>query len=373
MNETYKKLIFILLSIGVLAGAWFGIVRPRNEKTNAVKAEVRSLTDRYNELLAKEVNRQQYIDDTQMYHDLYAERLEEFPSNWEQEYQIEFIQGVRNNENIEYDVETLGMNQPLPFYSLGGSNSEGALAETGESSAVNVEYTCYSTTESLSYKGSYEGVKAFMDYVASFPYRMTLDNVNLAYNEGDDTYTGAMTMNIYYITGGDRDEQFNIDNLKDVDTGVDNLFIGGEGASAISKYTADNGDAIKSDYDLYITVNPADSDTSAKAVGLNAGGATVTSNKNETESVSVKVTQEDGTYSVEYGIGTDKQTQTFDPGEDLTLLIRSSEIKDSSDVSSVSVTLNNSSDKTLYVKVDGDETANRVKIANRAGSVVVYR
>lgn len=372
MNETYKKLIFILLSIGVLAGAWFGVVSPRNEKTNSVRSEVRSLTDRYNELLSKEVNRQQYIDDTQMYRDLYVEKLDEFPSNWDQEYQIEFIQGVRNNENIDYDVSSLGMSQPSMFYSLGGSNSEGVLAADGSETGSSVTYTCYSSMESLQYTGSYEGVKAFMDYVASFPYRMTLDSVNLAYSEGDDQYTGSMAMNIYYITGGGREEQFDID-LNDVDTGVDNLFIGGEGASNISKFASDNGEAIKSDYDLYLTLVPADSDASAKTVGVKGVGSAVTSSKNESETVSIKLTQDGTTYIAEYGIGTEKMLQEFDPGDDLTLLIQSSDLKDSSDSNKASISIDNTTDKTLYVKVADDGSANRAKIANRAGSIIVYR
>lgn len=375
MKESYKKLIFIALSILVVGAAIFGFVRPRNEKTNAVNAETAALQSRYDELLSKEVNRQQYLDDTEAYYEMYDAKINEFPSNWDQEYQIMFIQGVRNNENIEYDVHALGMQQPALLYTIGGSNSEGSLATVGDGSEVaeSTGYQCYTSIETLSYEGSYDGVKAFMDYVATFPYRITLDGINIAWDDTVNNYVGEMTMNIFYITGNGREEQFDVNVLDEVNTGVDNIFDGGEGAGSISKYAADNGDAIKSDYDLFVTVNPADSDASAKTVGIRSTTAAVTSNKNESEAVSIKVSQDGTTYTAEFGIGVDKQVQEFDPGDDLTLLIQSSDLKDETDVNAVSVSINNTSDKTIYVKVAGDESANRVKIANRAGSVVVYR
>lgn len=377
MNNLYKKIIFIVLSIGALAAAYFLIVKPTNEETATIKSETASRRDYYNSLLEKEANRQQYLDDTEAYKVMYQAKLDEFPSNWKQEYQIEFIEGVRKNENITYDVESLGMSQPASYYSIGGSFSEGLLSE--EAQPESTGYECFRTTLNLSYMGSYDGIKDFMDYVASFPYRMTIDNVSIAYSEGSEEtgeegeYKGSMALYAYAVSGNGRDEQFDID-LNEVETGIDNIFIGGEGVANVSKYLADNGEAIKTDYDIMIAVNPADSDTSGKMVSLASGSNRVTSSKNETESVSIKVTKgDDGTYTVEYGIGADKETQSFDPGEDLTLLVQSSDLKDASDVNTINLSLDNSTDKTLYVKVADDVSANRVKVTNRAGSVVVYR
>ena len=56
------------------------------------------------------------------------------------------------------------------------------------------------------------------------------------------------------------------------------------------------------------------------------------------------------------------------------MLIQSSELKDeAADQNKVVVSLENSTDKTLYVKIADDASANRVKIANRAGNVSVYK
>lgn len=377
MNETYKKILLIAAGILILAAAWFFGMKPNNEKTQSVKAEVNRLETYYESLRAKEVNREQYLRDTAENYAMFDEKLDEFPSNLNQEYQLEFVEGIRRNEEIDYNVTAQGMNPETAFYVLGGSNSEGTLDATGEAaegteSAAAAEYQCFNSTMTFTYEGSYEGVKKFVNYVAAYPYRMTVDAVSISRDEQSDMYGGSMTVNIYCIKGNGREEQVDLD-LNDIDTGVDNLFTGGTASGSVSKFATDNGEAIKNDYDLYIAVNPTSSDTSGKLVGLRSGGSNVTSDKNEAEAVTVTVSKDGDTYVVQYGIGTNRQRQEFDPGEDMTLLVQSSAIKDDSDVNAITLSLENSTDKTLYVKVVDDATANRIKVTNRSGSVIVYR
>lgn len=384
MNETYKKILLVVLGILILLAAWFFGMKPNNEKAASVESEVNRLTTYYNELLAKEVNREQYLQDTEANYAMFDEKLNEFPSNLYQEYQLEFVQGIRNNEEIDYNVTAQGMNPETAFYVLGGSNSEGTLdaapegtetegTETeGTDGEASAGYQCFNSSMSFTYEGSYEGIKKFVNYVAAYPYRMTIDAVSVSMDEQTGEYGGSMTVNIYCIKGNGREEQVPL-NLDDIDTGVDNLFTGGTASGSVSKFAEDNGESIKSDYDLYIAVNPTSSDTSGKLVGLRTGGTNVTSDRNEAEAVTVTVSKEGDSYVVQYGIGTNRQRQEFDPGEDLTLLIQSSAIKDESDVNAITLSIENSSDKTLYVKVVDDASANRVKITNRAGSVIVYK
>lgn len=375
MNDTYKKIILAVLAIGVIVGAFF-ICKPINEDTEAIMREVTSLTQQYNALMQLKANQAQYEADIETNHILFEEKLSEFPSNLNQEYQIEFVQGVRDNEDIDYNVTVQGMVEPFAYYVLGGSMAEGQVTAEpveGEEEVASDNYSCYAATMTLTYEGTYEGVKNFVNYVAGYPYRMTIDNVTIAGGEdGVDMYTGSMLVNLYSISGKGREELPEID-LDDIDTGVENLFTSGSSSNAVSKFASDNGEAIKSDYDVYLTVNPTSSDTSGKTLGLRSGGNTVTSSKNEAEAVSIEISQEGTTYTVQYGIGSTKEIQEFDPGEDLTVLIQSSEIKDADDANAVTVSIENKSDKTVYVKVADDATASRVKIANKAGSVIVYR
>lgn len=375
MNETTKKIVLGGASAAILLGAFFGVVRPGNEKTKAIKAETAKLQATLDDLKAKEARRQEFLDGTAENLALFDEKLAEFPSNWNQEYQIEFVENVRKNPDIEYNVTGQGMVEPTAYYVLGGSGAETQVAEDGttaiDSTADN--YECYAQTMTLEYVGDYAGVKDFVDYVSAYPYRMTIDSVTIeASTDQVGFFKGEMTVNQYFITGKDREEQDEI-NLDEIETGVDNLFDGGSAQGSVSKYAADNGEAIISDYDLYVAVNPTTSDTSGKLVGLASGGKNVTSNKNAAEAVTISVSKDGDTYSVTYGIGTEKQTQEFAPGEDLTMLIQSSDLKDASDLNGVNISIENTTDKTLYVKIAGDSTARRVKIVNKAGNVIVYK
>ncbi len=378
MKDMYKKLILVVLAIAVLVGSWYLIISPIRDETASINSQISTRRTYYNQLLEKEANRQQYIDDTEAYQVMYDQKMDEFPSNLDQEYQIEFVQGIRNNENIDYDVNAQGMAEETAFYTLGGTNSEGTVSDAEETDTETTEstaadgYTCYTAAMTFSYPGSYAGGKAFVDYVASYKYRMTIDSVSVSLGDNEDEYVGSMTVNLYSIVGGDRDEHPDID-VDDIDTGVDNLFTSGSASASVSKYAEDNGAAIESDYDIYVTLNPSSSDTSAKIVGLKSGGATVTSSKNTSEVMTVQVSQEGDVYTVVYGIGADTHTQEFEPGEDLTMLIQSSELKDDSDANAISLSIENTSDMTLYVKVADDSSANRVKITNKAGSVIVYK
>lgn len=384
MNETYKKLLLGALSVLIVFLGIFFVIRPANEDTKKLAKETADMTTYLNDLKSKEVNRDQYVADTAANYEMFEDKLSEFPSNLDQEYQIEFIQGIRNNPDINYDVSSLGMVQPSMFYVLGGSGSDttatDATADTATdatadaAATVDDKYTCYTATMSLQYTGDYKGVKSFVDYVSSYAYRMTIDNVTVENDKDNpDIFSGAMTVNVYCITGKGREENADI-NLDEIQTGVDNLFTSGSSNGVVSKYASDNGEAIKSDYDLYLAVNPAGSDASAKVVGLKNGGSNVTSNKAESEQVTVSVSKDGDKYVVEYAIGNNKQRQEFDPGEDLTMLIQSSDLKDeAADQNKVVVSLENSTDKTLYVKIADDASANRVKIANRAGNVSVYK
>ena len=404
MNETYKKLLLGVLSVLIVFLGIFFIIRPANEETKKLVKETADMTAYLNDLKSKEVNRDQYVADTAANYEMFEDKLNEFPSNLDQEYQIEFIQGIRNNPDINYDVSSLGMVQPSMFYVLGGGTSTDAAATdtaadttaaadtadttaaadtadataaadtTDATAAADDKYTCYTATMALQYNGDYKGVKAFVDYVSSYAYRMTIDNVTVENDKDNpDKFSGEMLVNVYCITGKGREENAEI-NLDEIQTGVDNLFTSGSSNGVVSKYASDNGEAIKADYDLYLAVNPAGSDASAKVLGLKTGGNNVTSSKSESEQVTVSVSKDGDKYVVEYAIGNNKQRQEFDPGEDLTMLIQSSDLKDeAADQNKVVVSLENSTDKTLYVKIADDASANRVKIANRAGNVSVYK
>ena len=143
MNETYKKLLLGVLSALIVFLGIFFIIRPANEETKKIVKETADMTAYLNDLKSKEVNRDQYVADTAANYEMFEDKLNEFPSNLDQEYQIEFIQGIRNNPEINYDVSVLGMVQPSLFYVLGGASDTTTDTASTDTTATDTTATDY--------------------------------------------------------------------------------------------------------------------------------------------------------------------------------------------------------------------------------------
>ncbi len=373
MTDGVKKGLLVVAAIALIAVGIFVGYRHFNNQAKNIQTQRKQAEQTLAQLQALDANRQTYIDGAAQYEADFNSKLELFPSNWDQEYQVELIEAVRKNEGMEYDASKQTLVEPTLYYTLGGSNAEASLEEGGEVVASDDSYEVYYTAMDMDYYGGYEGIKDFIRLIMNYGYRMTIDKVTMGRQELGEGYAGAMTVNQYYITGKGREEHDNVD-LSDVGVGKNNIFEAGEGGSSStsSKFSADSGAAIVSDYDLFVAVNPTSSDTSGKQVSVKSTGASITSDKNSSEQVSIEISNNGDTYTVIYGIGSEKKTAEFAPGEDLTLLVQSSAVSGSDDKNAVNLKIENNSDKTLYVKV-ADDTDRRVKVAGSTGSVVVFK
>lgn len=184
----------------------------------------------YNDLKAKDANRQQYIDDTAAYEDEYAAILDSFPSELYQENTIMYLQGIK--DDYEFTFPTVSMGEESLFYTLGTgaagdvtledtSSEEEEADEDGTTTSVGNNYNCYVASFPVSYSGTYDALKDVIDYIESGDYRMTVDSIDIAFNDADGTYEGNMTFSAYAVDGEDRTtDQVDVN----VQTGKDNIF-----------------------------------------------------------------------------------------------------------------------------------------------------
>ena len=124
-------------------------------------------------------------------------------------------------------------------------------------------------------------------------------------------------------------------------------------------------------------VNAASSDVSAKVVGQNGAGkeSTVISNSdNGISTVKYEIYETDGKNYCKYTL--DNQTSyeaEITSAEDVKILVQSSERKNDEDQVKVKITVENSTDLPVYVKVSGDDAVSpRVNIT-KTGMVKVYQ
>lgn len=360
MSKNNIKIILVLLAIAMVAGVYMYVFKPNRDDTESIKAETETLEAKLNDLKEKDKHRDQYLEDTQSYYERFDVLLADYPAALNQEVSIMFMKGVEDARNNEFSIQTAGLGRPEQFYSLGGT------------AQVPEGYVCTRAAFPISYVGTYNSLKEYIDYIMAYPYRMNISSINIAYDTEQDIATGSVSMNAYAIAGGDRvPETVDVD----VEHGVDNLFLGGADSPSTQSYSydTDNGAGIVSNNDIMITLNNAANDTAAGIV-VSAGGSgtNVTSSANSVETVELHVYEQDGKKYADYAIGDDSYTVEI-TSSDVKIYVESAERVDSDDKNGVRLNVKNDTTMVVFVKVSGDDVASpRFSLGSKTGTVKVY-
>lgn len=352
MSESNIKVILVLLSILALGGVYMYVFKGNMEDKKNIEAETETLEVKLADLRAKEVNRDQYISETEMYYAAVDDIVADYPATLDQEISVMFFKGIAEKYEEDFDVSSVGLGSPALFYTLGNSG-----------------YECYKAAFPISYKGDYESVQDFMEYIAGYKYRMNIDTISMSYDQENDVVSGSINLNAYCVYGPDRTPDA-VD--VDVPTGVDNLFLGGEGAAKNTNYAydADEGASIKTDNDIKITLNNANNDA-ADGIIVSGGADDVTSKENSVEKLDISVYEEDGKNYAKYAIG-DSESIVEITAKDLKIYVSSSDRVDADDKNGVKLSIDNKTDLPVFVKVDGDAEASRFSLGSKTGTVKVY-
>ena len=411
LGDSEKSILVVLAGIAIAVLGFMYLIKPNYEETQTIKAECVQLQDRLTLLQQKEARRDEYLANTEKLNNAFQEKLDAFAPDLNQEVTIMFLEGIKDNN--DFDIATLELGAPEQFYTLGlgggdatldaaagttgtteTASTEAASTEAASTEAAtdatalaegdavdDAEYNCYRAAFPLEYTGSYASLKDVVKYVNDFESRMTIDSIEIAYDADSDLYGGALNLMLYAVTSSDRPETSM--EMNDVENGTDNIFQGavGSGSSSVvstmTKYDENEGAAIESSYDFYAMLNPASSDVSAKVVGQNGAGkeASVISNSdNDVTNLSFEFYEKDGKNYCKYTLGDSVSYEAeVTSAEDIKLLIQSSARKNDDDKVGVKVSIRNTTDLPVYVKVAGDDSVSpRVKIANKSGAVKVY-
>lgn len=376
LSKSNIKLILFIVAVAILGLTYLYVFKDNMSDADSIHSEVETLQARYDELMAKQKDRDMYEEKTAEYNKKFAERLAYFPATLDQEISVMFVKGLTKDEgNLQFDIKSVGLGQPQSFYSLSAAASadvsSGDSEETDTQDAVaSGNYECMSAAFPLSYTGSYEGLKDFIDYIMNYKYRMNISSFNISYNSSDDTYSGSVALNAYCITGGGR-EADKVD--VDVKEGVSNIFLGGEGAATVttSSHDAGAGEDIVNDHDILIGLNNANGDSSDGII-VSAGSNKVSSAANDVETVALSIKDEDGKNMVEVTLGDDSYSFELTDKE-LTIYVESSDRVDSDDKNGVKLNVTNGTTVPVYVKVVGDDTSSpRFALGSKTGTVKVY-
>ncbi|MBQ4522568.1 MAG: hypothetical protein IJA10_06420 [Lachnospiraceae bacterium] len=364
MSEGTKKLLYLAVAILIGVGMYFLIISPANEEKENLETQVTTLEARYSDLKKKQENEEFYKSDTIVQNETYESILAEFAPGTTQPHQILFVSDLQNK--YEYEVSALTLAPDEVYYT---HTTNPAIQ------GVRAELT-------MTYEGTYKGVKELLYAVKKDEERMTVSGMSLTYNEDSHKLTGEVILDLYAVTGTDR--ELDPANPGEIEVGRSNVFDKNDTTQVVdvtNPYTATNGEEIKTDYDQFIMINPASSDASAVIVGTkNNDNSVIQTDENASQLVTVKYFMKGDKYYVSYNIGDVTYPadfaagQEFDPGQNLNLCVVSTNRKDAEDEAAVKVTIINETDKTLNVKVANDDSSNpRFKLVNREGDVQLFK
>ena len=408
LKDSEKSILLVIAGIAILAVSIMYVMKPTYEKVQAIETECVALRDRYNYLVEKDAQREEFKQGAEDYNNAFTEKMNDFAPDLNQEVTIMFLQGIKDDN--DFTIDSLNLGQPEEFYTLGLNGADTSLGETGDTGeeasaedtaeastdasgdtglvegsvpASDESYVCYRADFPISYRGTYSSLKDVVNYVNNFNYRMTINSIDITY-AGEDSedvlaYSGTLDLKCYAIMGADRPESSM--QLEDVETGVDNIFIGegsvgGSATSSLTKYDENDGAAIESNYDFYAMLNAATSDVSAKVVGQNGTGkeASVISNSdNSISTLSFDFYESEGKNYCKYTLDGTSYEAEITSAEDIKVLLQSSARKDDDDKVGIKVTIRNTTSLPVYIKVSGDDAVSaRVNITSKTGAVKVY-
>ena len=409
LKDSEKSLIFIVVGVAIMLLSIVYVAKPKYENIQALNTEIGQLQSRLTLLQQKQADRDKYLAGIDEYNNAFNDVMASFPTDLNQEVTIMFLEGIK--EDNDFSISSLTLGEKEQFYTLGLNGGDAALtdgssnatteatteATTTEATSESTDtasadgsleegtyvdenaYTCYRADFPITYTGSYESLKDVISYINNFSSRMTINAIDIAYEAEGDVYSGNLDLKCYSIESADR-AQSNME-LNEVETGVNNIFNGGGSGNSsesknLNKYDENDGAAIVNNYDFYVMLNPATSDVSAKVAGQNGSGkdASVVSNSdNSVSTMTYEFYAKDGKNYCKYDLDGTSYEAEVTSAEDIKLLIQSSARKDNDDKAGIRVTIKNSTDLPVYVKVsDDDATSPRVNIANRSGAVKVY-
>ena len=363
MTQANIRIILILLAVVALGGVYMYVFKPNMDDKKSLDDEITVLENRYNELKAMEVHRDEYIAKTAEYNEKFEEAIEIFPASLDQEISVMFMKGIEKDQgNLQFDISTVGLGREEVFYTLGGGVATGDTED-----AASGSYDCYRASFPIAYTGSYEGIKDLIDYVMAYKYRMNVTALNINYDSSTDTYVGTISLNAYSVVGGDREAD---KVTTDVQNGVSNIFLGGAGAA--SSTTAASSGVTASSNDVKITLNNANGDSTSGVV-VAAGSKSLTYEDNDVTTVDVKVEENDGKKVATISLnGKDVTVDIADDATSFGIYVASSARVDSDDINGIKLNVTNDTNVAVEIVVNGDDSSSpRFTMGSKSGTVKV--
>lgn len=360
MTSRDKELLFLAMSLGIVAASWFGGARLIREKTEEMKTRQAEYQAEYDDRLKVLEKKDEYIRDTENYNNAYTLMMSQFPGGIAQDQQILFV--TKLEEEFHTQVTSVSYTDEAAVYQFQSIDSESGASFVLSESIVQIPVQL-----------EYSEWKRFIDFVFTYPDKNTMPQISAQFDAASGKVNANITLNQFAVSGEGR--AFEQEGVTTVPIGTQNIFTSGTPLT-YGGSRAEQIEAIKNDFDCYLMLYPTASDVKAKVIAGNNDAEKVVSEKNEEEKLVVKAEENgDGTSSITYTLG-DNRPHALNglDGETLDFYVLSTPRRGGTDLSSVRVEVDNQTSKTLRIAVTGDDsTRPRFVLEQQSGSVELLK
>lgn len=188
ITDSEKKLLFIVLALGILAAAYFfgftklmdqaSSIEASNQQDEALLARLQDMVSRQAETVAE----------TEAFKKTIKDIVKKYPSDIPQEKAIYLLQQTEDVIGVDYSSISFSMDNVVLNITDGDKNLSGMFAAL-----------------SVPYKGTYNQVKSLLEYVADQKDdRTTIPNITISYDTETGGLQGSITYRMYYLRNTDR-------------------------------------------------------------------------------------------------------------------------------------------------------------------------
>lgn len=193
ISDREKKLVLGVLLVAIIALPIFFFIKPKIDSTNDLESELVTLNERYEYLKALYEKKPMYEDEIKR---LIAERsklIENYAKGILQENTIMFLRDAEIKYNLEMTV--LDFSEDEKIHICDGYIDDNNQKVDG--------LDAYKDSVAISYRGEYEEIKKFIDYIFGNKETMLISNITMSNGE-KNMIEGTLIFDQFAITGEGR-------------------------------------------------------------------------------------------------------------------------------------------------------------------------
>lgn len=263
VSDSDKRLLFLLLALILIAGAYFLVFQKYTAKAAAMEetnAADREEVQKLENMAARENAVRQETDDLNRH---IEEIIAKYPADVTTEKALAIVKDMEESTGIKITQTSFLMDNLVMNLSEGAVADESVSADASAENTDNADTVDAAAAESadgtntaaptegtalakddiagyyaaltMNYEASYDDFKKMVAYIKTFEDRTTITAAASAYDSETGLLSGTLTVNMYYLTGTGK--EYEAPQVDESNKGVNNLF----GSSRPKKQTEDGG------------------------------------------------------------------------------------------------------------------------------------